>query len=72
MKHDHEYLHKSGWSWGDYMSACDCAVIDNQYIIIMMTADYATGLSRTDILRGFGSTVEAYVDSVGGAQNLFS
>ena len=72
MKHDHEYLHKSGWSWGDYMSACDCAVIDNQYIIIMMTADYATGLSRTDILRGFGSQVEAYVDSVGGAQYLFS
>lgn len=72
MKHDHEYMHKSGWSWGDYMSACDCAVIDNQYIIIMMTADYATGLSRIDILRGFGSTVEAYVDSVGGTQYLFS
>ena len=72
MKHDHEYLHKSGWSWGDYMSACDCAVIDNQYIIIMMTADYATGLSRTDILRGFGSVVESYVDQVGGPQNLFS
>lgn len=72
MKHDHEYLHKSGWSWGDYMSACDCAVIDNQYIIIIMTADYATGLSRTDILRGFGYCVEEYVDSVGGPSNLFS
>lgn len=72
MKHNHQYMHKSGWSWGDYMSACDCAVIDNQYIIIMMTADYATGLSRTDILRGFGYTVEEYVDSIGGVQNLFS
>ena len=72
MKHDHEYMHKSGWSWGDYMSACDCAVIDNKYIVIMMTADYKTGLSRTDILRGFGYTVEEYIDSIGGTQCLFS
>ena len=72
MKHEHEFMHKSGWSWGDYMSACDCAVIDNQYLIIILTADYETGLSRTDILRGFGYAVEEYVDSVGGVQNLFS
>ena len=72
MRHDHEFQHKSGWSWGDYSSAGDCAIIDNQYLIIIMTSDPATGLSRTDVLRGFGYAVEEYVDSVGGATNLFS
>lgn len=71
MRHNHTFMHKSGWSSGDYMCACDCAVIDNQYLVIMMTSDPATRLSRTDILRGFGYAVEEYVDSLGGTQNLF-
>lgn len=33
-----EYLHKSGWSYGSYSCACDCAIINDNYLVIIMTS----------------------------------
>lgn len=67
MKGEHNYMHKSGWCYGkSYTSAADCAIIDENYLLIILTQDYATGTAHTDTVRSIGVRVEEYADSLGG------
>ena len=68
----HTYLHKSGWSSGSsYTAACDCAIIDDSYLVIVMTQDYKTMTAHADVVKELGKQVVAYVDSVG-VEKMFS
>lgn len=71
MKNKHDYYHKSGWNEGtSYNSACDVAIIDNEYMIIIMTQDDTCTSTRNEVVRAMGGAVEAYVKKVG-FKNLF-
>ncbi len=71
MKGEHTYMHKSGWSYGSsYTSASDCAIIDENYLLIILTQDYSTGVAHTDVVQSIGLRVEEYADSLGG--NIFN
>lgn len=64
----HSYMHKSGWSDGDmYNSASDCAIIDNNYLLIVLTQDYSTGIAHIDVVNALGRATEIYADSIGGS-----
>ncbi len=59
MDYEHNFLHKSGWSDGSsYTCACDCAIIDDKYLIIVMTEDYTTGEGHVDALCSIGWAIE--------------
>ncbi len=63
MKDYHYYLHKSGWSDSyTYPSAGDCAIIDDQYLIIVLTQDYSTGSGHIDCVEAIGRAAENYCD----------
>ncbi len=63
----HSYLHKSGWADGpDYTSAADCAIVDYNYLLIVITEDRSTGVGHTDVLRTIGDEVETYANNKGG------
>lgn len=67
MKGDHTYMHKSGWSnTKKYTCSCDCAIIDDNYLLIVLTQDYSTGVAHTDSVRSIGVRVEEYANSLGG------
>lgn len=67
MKGEHSYMHKSGWSNGEnYTCACDCAIIDENYLLIVFTEDYKTGVAHTDVVRSIGVRAEEYANSLGG------
>lgn len=58
----HEYMHKSGWSDGnmDYTCAADAAIVDDMYLIVVITQDYTTGVAHTDVVRSIGYAAEQY------------
>lgn len=61
MKNEHNYMHKSGWCDGkNYTSASDCAIVDEKYLLIILTEDYSTGVAHTDVVRTIGLRVEEY------------
>lgn len=67
MQENHMFMHKSGWCNGKtYTSASDCAIIDDNYLIIVLTQDYSTGIAHTDSVRAIGAVVEEYANSLGG------
>lgn len=62
MANWHNYMHKSGWSDGaNYTSASDCAIIDNQYLVIVLSQDYVTGTAHTDIVNVLGREAEIFM-----------
>ena len=64
MNGKHSFLHKSGWSDGDnYTSASDVAIIDNKYLVIVLTDDYSTGKAHTDVVKAIGAATQRFVDS---------
>lgn len=66
MKDEHTYMHKSGWSNDKkYTCSCDCAIIDENYLLIVFTQDYTTGVAHTDTVRSIGVRVEEFADSLG-------
>lgn len=67
MADGHEYMHKSGWSDENmsYTCAADCAIVDNSYLLIVITQDYSTGIAHTDTVRSLGYVTEQYVYSNG-------
>lgn len=71
MKGDHDYMHKSGWSSfttsNKYSCACDCAIIDENYLLIVLTQDYETGESHARAVKKIGLSVEKYANSLGGS-----
>ena len=67
MQENHMFMHKSGWSNSKtYTSASDCAIIDDNYLVIVLTQDYSTGIAHTDSVRAVGAVVEEYANSLGG------
>lgn len=67
MKGEHSYMHKSGWSNGkSYTCACDCAIIDENYLLIVFTQDYKTCVAHTDTVKSIGVRVEEFANSLGG------
>lgn len=57
----HTVLHKSGWCDGSsYTCACDCAWIDEEYLVVIMTQDYSTGKAHTDVVRALAGAIEDY------------
>lgn len=67
MKGEHTYMHKSGWcNDKEYTCACDCAIIDENYLLIVFTQDYTTGVAHTDTVRSIGVRVEEFANSLGG------
>ncbi len=71
MSGKHTYLHKSGWSDGNYTSAADCAIVDGQYLLVVITQDYTIKKGHADTVKNIGKATEAYISSIGGANNLF-
>lgn len=63
----HSWLHKSGWADEStaYTCAADCAVVDGQYLVIVITQDYSTGVAHTDAVRSLGAATETYMSSLG-------
>lgn len=67
MQGSHTFMNKSGWSDTlNYTCACDCAIIDNSYLLIVMTQDYNTGIPHFDTVEAIGASVEEYISSNGG------
>ena len=62
MYNSHNYMHKSGWCSGSsYTSASDCAIIDNSYLVIVLSQDYLTGTAHTDIVNVLGREAEIFM-----------
>lgn len=67
MSGNHNYLHKSGWNDSKtYTTAADCAIIDDNYLIIVITEDYSTGIAHPDVVKSIGVATEKYADTLGG------
>lgn len=67
MKGEHTYMHKSGWcNDKKYTCACDCVIVDENYLLIVFTQDYTTGVAHTDSVRSIGVRVEEFANSLGG------
>lgn len=67
----HYYMQKSGWTddQPDYPAANAVAVIDDNYLIVVMTEDYSTGIGHIDVVESIGGAVESFANSFGG--NIF-
>lgn len=66
MANYHNYLHKSGWANDDsgsptYTAAGDCAIIDDQYLVIVLSQDYVTGIAHTDVVQVLGREAEIFM-----------
>ena len=66
MANYHNYLHKSGWADDDsgnptYTAAGDCAIIDDRYLVIVLSQDYVTGTAHTDIVQVLGREAELFM-----------
>ena len=61
MHNWHSYLHKSGWCSGsDYTSASACGIIEDDYLLAILTADYSTGEAHTDVVKRLGLAAEQF------------
>ena len=71
MVNTHSYMHKSGWMTRSftYPAAGDCAIIDDSYLLIIMTQDWLYGLPRIDAIQEVARAVEEFYDKNGG--NIF-
>ena len=57
----HWVLHKSGWNEDpSYPSECDCAIIDGEYILVVMTQDYQNWWGHGSLLYDISVAVEDY------------
>ena len=69
----HSYMQKSGWTENtpDYPAANAGGIIDNSFILIVMTQDYSTSIGHVDICRSIGGSVESFINNYGGIENIF-
>ena len=66
----HSYMQKSGWSdTYEYPATNACAIIDDSYILIVMTEDYSIGDGHLDVVQDIGRVVEEFYDQFNG--NIF-
>lgn len=63
----YSYIQKSGWTDEDfdYPAAGDCGIINDQYILIVMTEDYSFGSGHIDAIIGIGASVEEFINQNG-------
>lgn len=63
----HNYLHKSGWTEDTtyYPAAADCMILDDSYLIIVMTEDQSIGSGRIDAIASIGRAIEDYIGTYG-------
>lgn len=62
MTQSHNYLHKSGWTEEspNYPAAADCCIIDDEYLLIIMTEDSTAGSGHIDAIQYVANLVEAF------------
>lgn len=62
MQNWHSYMQKSGWTEEnpEYPAACEAAIIDDSYILIVLTEDYTDEMGHTDVLESIGGAVESF------------
>lgn len=62
MQNWHSYMQKSGWTeeTPEYPAACEAAIIDDSYILIVLTEDYTDEIGHTDVLESIGGAVESF------------
>lgn len=63
MQNWHTYLQKSGWTEDTpyYPAAGEAAIIDDSYILIVLTQDYNDyTMGHIDVIQGIGGAVESY------------
>lgn len=69
MSNWHSYMHKSGWNTAkNYTSASDCVIVDDNYLLIILTEDKETGIARTDAVRRLGKVTEDYSKTLPGGK----
>ncbi len=63
----HNYMHKSGWTEDTtyYPAAADCMIVDDSYLIIVMTEDQSIGSGRIDAVASVGRAVEDHIGNYG-------
>ena len=63
----HQYMHKSGWTEDTtyYPAAADCMIVDDSYLIIVMTEDQSIGSGRIDAVASIGRAVEDHIGNYG-------
>lgn len=63
----HTYMYKSGWTYTTtYPSHNDCAIVDESYLLIILTQDATTTAGRKDAILGIARAVEKFVEDSGG------
>ncbi|MBO4293561.1 MAG: serine hydrolase [Clostridia bacterium] len=63
MQNWHNYMQKSGWTEDnpEYPATCEAAIIDDRYILIVLTEDYTDyKMGHIDVLQSIGGAVESY------------
>ena len=71
MQNWHNYMQKSGWTeeTPDYPATGEAAIIDDSYILIVLTQDYTDEMGHIEVLQSIGGAVESYWDANNG--NIF-
>lgn len=67
----HNYMHKSGWTEDsfDYPAAGDCCIIDDSYLLVVLTEDWSIGTGHINVIQYIGNAVERYYNTNNG--NIF-
>jgi hypothetical protein len=63
MQNWHNYMQKSGWTEDnpEYPATCEAAIIDDSYILIVLTEDYTDyKMGHIDVLQSIGGAVENF------------
>ena len=59
----HSYMQKSGWTDDcyEYPATGEAAIIDDSYLIVVLTEDYSYGSGHIDVLQSIGGAVENFI-----------
>lgn len=68
MVANHNYMHKSGWTENDYEypASGDCAIIDDKYLLIVLTQDKSIGSGHINVIQYIGNATEAFYNTNNG------
>lgn len=68
MVANHNYMHKSGWTDNDYEypASGDCAIIDDKYLLIVLTQDKSIGSGHINVIQFIGNATEAFYNTNNG------
>lgn len=68
MQNWHNYMQKSGWTEEnpEYPATCEAAIIDDSYILIVLTQDYTYDEGHIDVLQSIGGAVENFWNTQNG------